>query len=139
MKINDFKNHLSQLNQVVFILPDNAEVPVHFHITEMGIIRKNYIDCGGTIREETVANFQIWHANDYDHRIQPSQIIDIIDIAEKSVNLENLDIEVEYQSETIGKYGLSFSNDCFHLLVAASPFHISPNFIVGLGKYKIVE
>ena len=127
MKINDFKNHLSQLNQVVFILPDNAEVPVHFHITEMGIIRKNYIDCGGTIREETVANFQIWHANDYDHRIQPSQIIDIIDIAEKSVNLENLDIEVEYQSETIGKYGLSFRNDCFHL---------TPTFTDCLAKEK---
>jgi len=127
MKINDFKDRLSKLNKVVFILPDNAEVPVHFHITEMGIISKNYIDCGGTIREEKVANFQIWHANDYDHRIQPSQIIDIIDIAEKSVNLENLDIEVEYQSETIGKYGLSFSNDCFHL---------TPTFTDCLAKEK---
>ena len=56
-----------------------------------------------------------------------TKIIDIIDIAEKSVNLENLDIEVEYQSETIGKYGLSFSNDCFHL---------TPTFTDCLAKEK---
>ena len=116
MKINDFKNYLYELENVTFMLPNNEKIPPHFHITEMGIIDKHYIDCGGTIRKEKTANFQIWHANDYEHRIDPKKIIDIIEVAQKAVQMENLDIEVEYQSETIGKYELSFSDDCFQLV-----------------------
>ena len=73
MNIEDFKKSLSKLNQVEFVLPNNKKVPAHFHITEMGIITKDYIDCGGTIRKERSANFQIWHANDYEHRINPQK------------------------------------------------------------------
>jgi hypothetical protein len=115
MNIEEFKNSLSKLDQVEFVLPNNEHVPAHFHITEMGIITKDYIDCGGTIRKERSANFQIWHANDYEHRINPQKIIDIINTAEKSILLENLEVEVEYQSDTIGKYGLSFQNNLFLL------------------------
>ena len=36
-------------------------------------------------------------------------------MAEKELGLENLEIEVEYQSETIGKYGLEFEGERFIL------------------------
>ena len=90
-------------------------VPTHFHFTEIGVILKNYIDCGGTIRKEKTATFQLWSAHDYNHRIKPEKILEIIEIAEKSLGLENLEIEVEYQSDTIGKYGLEFKDGKFHL------------------------
>ena len=115
MNISEFKNSLSQINEVVIILPNGKLVPPHFHVTELGIISKDYIDCGGTIRKEKVANFQLWNADDIEHRIQPKKIIDIIEIAEHSLGLENLEIEVEYQSDTIGKYGLEFTDDKFLL------------------------
>jgi hypothetical protein len=127
MYVESFKKILSKLDQVEFILPSNENVPAHFHITEMGIITKDYIDCGGTVRKERTANFQIWHANDYEHRINPQKIIDIINTAEKSVFLENLEVEVEYQSETIGKYGLSFHDNLFQL---------TPTFTDCLAKDK---
>ena len=79
----------------------------------MGEITKKYVDCGGTVREEKIANFQLWTADDYDHRLKPQKVIDIIEMAEKEIGLENLEIEVEYQSETIGKYGLEFEEDRF--------------------------
>ena len=63
-------------------------------------------DCGGTVRKEEVVTFQLWSANDYDHRIEPQKILDIIGIAEETLGLENLEVEVEYQSDTIGRYGL---------------------------------
>jgi hypothetical protein len=39
-------------------------VPEHFHVTEVGVVTKDFIDCGGTVRHEKVANFQLWDAND---------------------------------------------------------------------------
>jgi hypothetical protein len=116
MKISEIKNSLTQLKQVTFVLPNGGHVPPHFHITELGIISKDYIDCGGTIRQEKIANFQLWSANDFDHRIEPQKIIDIIDIAQNAIGLEDLEVEVEYQSDTIGKYGLSFNGTQFQLI-----------------------
>ena len=116
MKISEIKNSLTQLKQVTFVLPNGGHVPPHFHITELGIISKDYIDCGGTIRQEKIANFQLWSANDFDHQIEPKKIIDIIDLAQNSIGLEDLEVEVEYQSDTIGKYGLSFNGAHFQLI-----------------------
>ena len=115
MNLQELKESLEQLKEVTFVLPNGTLVPPHFHVTEIGKSSKHYVDCGGTVREEEVATFQLWSANDYDHRIQPQKILDIIGIAEETLGLSNLDVEVEYQSDTIGRYGLSSENDRFQL------------------------
>ena len=33
-----------------FMLPDQSFVPAHYHITEVGRVQKDFIDCGGTVR-----------------------------------------------------------------------------------------
>ena len=115
MKINDVKEILYKIESVKFLLPNGNLIPEHFHITEVGIVTKNFIDCGGTIRADRVANFQLWTADDFDHRLAPQKFLDIIILYEKKLNLENLEIEVEYQSDTIGKFGLSFDGTNFLL------------------------
>jgi hypothetical protein len=115
MKILEVKNKLKQLEKITFVLPNGGLVPPHFHITEAGLISKNFIDCGGTIRKAEVANFQLWNADDFDHRLEPQKLIDIIEIAEKALDIAELEVEVEYQSETIGKYGLEFDGTNFLL------------------------
>ena len=115
MNIQDFKKTLSTLEKLNFVLPNGSHVAPHFHLTEVGGITKNYVDCGGTVRSEKVANFQLWAADDYDHRLKPEKVIEIISMAEKELGLENLEVEVEYQSETIGKYGLDFDGKRFLL------------------------
>ncbi|KOF04277.1 hypothetical protein AWW67_09360 [Roseivirga seohaensis] len=115
MKISEIKNHLSGLNQIAFELPDGSLVPSHFHVTEVGQINKHFIDCGGTVRNEEVANFQLWEANDYDHRLHPEKLVHIIELSEKILGLKDLEIEVEYQGSTIGKYGLDFNGTNFLL------------------------
>jgi hypothetical protein len=117
MKLNEIKEILSSLETVVFQLPNKSFVPNHFHVTEVGMITKNFIDCGGKVREEKVINFQLWEAGDYDHRLAPSKLVNIIELSEKVLKINpELEIEVEYQSDTIGKYGLEFSNSIFHLI-----------------------
>jgi hypothetical protein len=116
MKLSEIKNHLESTESVIFQLPDGTLVPEHFHVTEVGIITKDFIDCGGTVRHEKVANFQLWNANDYEHRLKAGKLLRIIALSEKVLGMEDLDIEVEYQAGTIGKYDLDFDGTNFQLL-----------------------
>ena len=116
MKLQEFKENLINLDQLTFVLPNGSYVPPHFHLTEIGENSKRFVDCGGTIREKKTANFQLWSADDFDHRLEVSKVLSIIDMAQDQLNLGNLDIEVEYQSETIGKYQLDFDGNRFLLI-----------------------
>lgn len=115
MKLSEVKSALAGLSEVNFLMPDGTRVPEHFHVTEVGAISKHFIDCGGTVRKENVANFQLWNANDLDHRLKPQKLMDIIVLSERVLGLEDMEVEVEYQSDTIGKYGLEFRNGEFVL------------------------
>jgi hypothetical protein len=115
MKLSEIKNQLQQLETIAFQLPNGELVPNHFHVTEVGKITKHFIDCGGTVRKEEVVNFQLWNANDYDHRLHPEKLMHIIELSEKTLGIEDLEIEVEYQADTIGKFGLDFDGKNFVL------------------------
>ncbi|MBA3681913.1 MAG: hypothetical protein H0W73_12245 [Bacteroidetes bacterium] len=116
MKLSEIKKHLATATGVNFQLPDGKFVPEHFHVTEVGIITKDFIDCGGKTRHEKVANFQLWNADDTDHRLKPEKLMSIIELSEKVLGMEDLEIEVEYQSDTIGKYSLEYNGKDFVLL-----------------------
>lgn len=115
MKLSEIKNHLKDLQTIAFQLHDGNLVPSHFHVTEVGKVQKDFIDCGGTVRSETVVNFQLWEAHDYDHRLHPEKLLNIIELSERILNLPNAEIEVEYQAQTIGKFGLDFYGKNFLL------------------------
>lgn len=117
MKLSQIKNELKKLNTIAFKMPNGDLVPNHFHVTEVGKVTKHFIDCGGTLREEQVANFQLWEANDYDHRLHPEKLLHIIELSEKKLQIPDLEIEVEYQmKETIGKFSLDFDGENFLLV-----------------------
>ena len=117
MKLSEIKNQLKSLTQIAFQLPNGELVPNHFHITEVGKVTKHFIDCGGTVRNEEVANFQLWEANDYDHRLHPEKLLNIIELSENKLQIPDLEIEVEYQmKETIGKFSLDFDGKNFLLV-----------------------
>ncbi len=116
MKLSEFKTHLSGISELNFILPNGTRVPNHFHVTEVGQIRKHFIDCGGTVRNETLVSFQLWEAGDFDHRLAPQKLKNIIALSENKLGLEDAEIEVEYQSDTIGKYGMAFNGSDFELV-----------------------
>ena len=56
-------------DQPLFILlPSGEFVPENFHVTEVGKVQKNFIDCGGTHREVNTCLLQTWATYDLDHR-----------------------------------------------------------------------
>lgn len=116
MKLSAFKKLLKAKTTIAFELPNGTLVPTHFHVTEVGQVEKKFIDCGGTLRNEKVVNFQLWEANDYDHRLHPDKLIKIIELSEQLLSIEDSEIEVEYQGETIGKYHLEYTGGNFLLV-----------------------
>ena len=116
MKLQELKQELLNLNEINFQLENGTTIPPHFHLTEIGAVTKHFIDCGGTERIEKSANLQLWYANDTEHRLKPKKLIDIIQLSEQKLQIGNLEIEIEYQAETIGKYKLKFENGNFVLL-----------------------
>ncbi|APY12232.1 hypothetical protein BWZ22_13805 [Seonamhaeicola sp. S2-3] len=115
MKLSEVKLILGELDTIGFQLPNGELVPSHFHVTEVGKITKHFIDCGGTVRNEEVVNFQLWNANDYDHRLHPEKLLSIIELSEKVLNIGDLEVEVEYQGNTIEKFGIDFDGKYFLL------------------------
>ena len=117
MKLAEVKNHLKNLKTISFQLPDGTHVPGHFHVTEVGKVSKHFIDCGGVLRKEEVVNFQLWNADDYDHRLHPEKLIHIIELSEEKLNIdEELQVEVEYQGRSIETFTLDFNGENFLLI-----------------------
>uniref|UniRef100_UPI0040481D50 DUF6428 family protein n=1 Tax=Algoriphagus sp. TaxID=1872435 RepID=UPI0040481D50 len=115
MKLSQVKSQLGHLTTLNFILLDGTVASPHFHVTEVGQVTKKYIDCGGTLRNESMISFQLWAAEDFDHRLGAAKLLDIIQLAERVLELPDLEVEVEYQGDTIGRYGLEFTGTDFLL------------------------
>jgi len=137
MKLSEIKTHLNNLETISFKLPDGTLVPSYFHVTEVGKITKHFIDCGGVVRNEEVVNFQLWNADDYDHRLHPEKLVKIIELSEKVLEIGNLDIEVEYQGDTIGKYSLDFDGTSFLLVTKQTDCLAKNNCGLPEGTQKV--
>ena len=116
MKLSVFKKHLSNIQSLRFLQQNGELVPLHFHITEVGLITKHFLDCGGDVHSEKLANIQIWVADDLAHRLEPKGLLKIIELSNKVLGNEDLEVEVEYQTETIGKYSIEMQGNNFVLI-----------------------
>ena len=89
-----------------WMLPDQSFVPAHYHITEVGKVQKDFIDCGGTVRSAQSCLLQVWVANDTDHRLETTKLASIMQVAEQLLGSDELPVEVEYEDGVISQYPL---------------------------------
>jgi hypothetical protein len=87
------------------MLPSGEFVPDNFHITEVGRVHKQFIDCGGTRREALSCTLQVWVANDTDHRLNSTKLSQIMKVAAGLVN-DDMPVVVVYGSDTVANYPL---------------------------------
>jgi len=87
-----------------WMLPDGSFVPAHYHITEVGRVRKDFIDCGGTVRSTTACVLQVWVAHDVDHRLETTKLAAIMRVAAPLLGSDDLPVEVEYEEGVISQY-----------------------------------
>ena len=90
-------------------------VAAHAHLTEVALVRKHFIDCGGTERRHDSVSLQLFVAGDTDHRLAPSKFLGILNAAIPKLGLRNEEVFVEYQQESLSTFGLSFDGMSFHL------------------------
>ena len=85
----------------------SLEVPDHFHVTEVGRMDKQYMDCGGVLRMEEFCIIQVWSAHDVEHRLTSSKFLKILDMADATFDLAGLSIRIEYGEKVASQYVLS--------------------------------
>ncbi len=106
MKLHQFKALLeaNRDKQFRLQLPEERAIPVSFHITEVGLVTKSFIDCGGKVHTVQSCQLQVWLGPDSDHRIEAGKMADILKVAQKIVPDDNLDLEIEYEDQIISQY-----------------------------------
>ncbi len=110
MTLADLKSALAQSadQNLRILLPDGDPIPADFHITEVGHVTKNFIDCGGTRRSVESCVLQAWIArNDPDHRLTAGKLAGILEMAGSLIPSDVLEVEVEYEGCVISQYPLA--------------------------------
>lgn len=108
MTLNELVSALTALpEQALHIrLPDDSFIPAHFHVTEVGRVRKDFVDCGGTLRKSESCVLQVWVASDVDHRLHTTKLAQIIGKGLRLFESTDVPVEIEYDSGVISQYPL---------------------------------
>jgi len=108
MNFQNVKNILvnNPNKSIIFTLPNGEAVPASFHITDVGVINKHLIDCGGQTRAEEQIHLQLWTGKDYDHRVTTDIANQILNksqsVIEKIRDPKVAEVLVEYQLDWHG-------------------------------------
>jgi len=99
MKIAELKNELKKHPEAMvrFVLPNGESVPAHAHVTEVARIDKRFIDCGGTLCNDSLCRLQTWFSDDVDHRLTAAKLAKILDKAGPILQSDDLDVDVEHE------------------------------------------
>jgi Family of unknown function (DUF6428) len=108
MKLHELKQVLAQNPEarVRFRLPDGNFTPAHSHVTEVARIDKRFIDCGGTLRTDTLCRLQTWSADDVEHRLTADKLMKIFAKAESVLLNDDLEVDVEHEVGYITQFPL---------------------------------
>jgi hypothetical protein len=98
MRISELATALSTHpdHTIRFQLPNGELTPAHAHVTEVARISKRFIDCGGTLREESLCRLQTWVADDYQHRLTAGKLAKILEKGRSILGADDLEVDIEH-------------------------------------------
>ena len=82
---------------------------------------------------------QLWTSVDFQHRLDPEKVISIIDATSGMFEGEDLEIEIEFQQDTVGKFGLEYNDNQFVLTNTKTDCLAKENCGIPVEKIKINE
>lgn len=88
-------------------LPEGDAIPQSFHVTEIGHVRKTFLDCGGTRRETETCQLQVWVGEDYNHRIETGKMASILERGKTVLPDDSVPVEIEYEDHVISQYTIT--------------------------------
>jgi hypothetical protein len=106
MKLSDLRTVLELHPNTLprFVLPDGDSIPSHAHVTEVGHVVKNFIDCGGVTGKSETVVLQTHVGQDIDHRLTSGTFAKILKLGERVLPHDQLDVEVEYDCCVVAQY-----------------------------------
>lgn len=114
MQLHEFRNHLQAHPEapLTISLPDGSTVPAHFHVTEVGHVAKNFVDCGGKFSATESCVLQIWMASERDdgHRLSAGKLNTILGFADSILPSEDVPVEVEYEEGRVSQFPVEALN-----------------------------
>src|SRR5258707_12818728 len=90
-----------------FVLPDGDYIPAHAHVTEVGHVVRNFIDCGGLVGKEEKIVLQTHVGNDTEHRLRSDRFATILKLGNRVIPSANLDVDVEYDCCVVAHYPIA--------------------------------
>jgi hypothetical protein len=90
-----------------FVLPNGDYIPAHAHVTEVGHVVRNFIDCGGLTGKEEKIVLQTHVGNDTEHRLRSDRFAKILRLGDRVVPSEDLDVDVEYNCCVVAHYPIA--------------------------------
>jgi arsenate reductase len=108
MKLSELKKSLSRNPgaNIRFHLPNGDFAPAHAHVTEVARIDKKFVDCGGTLRNDSLCRLQTWFADDVDHRLTANKFLKILEKAKSFLASDDLEVDVEHEVGFISQFPL---------------------------------
>lgn len=87
-------------------LADGAALAPHFHVTEVGRVAKDFVDCGGVLRQEVRCVLQTLVAGDTEHRLHSTKLAGILALVDKLDLPAEAPVEVEHQERSVSTDGV---------------------------------
>src|SRR3989440_12474677 len=109
MTFHDLQNSLEWNPELFprFVLPDGDYIPAHAHVTEVGHVVRNFIDCGGLTGKEEKIVLQTHVGSDTDHRLRSDRFAKILQFGNRVIPNADLDVDVEYDCCVVAQYPIA--------------------------------
>jgi uncharacterized protein DUF6428 len=109
MKFHDLQNTLEANPRLFprFVLPDGEYIPAHAHVTEVGHVVRNFIDCGGLTGKEEKVVLQTHVGSDTDHRLRSDRFAKILQLGNRVIPSADLNVDVEYDCCVVAQYPIA--------------------------------
>jgi hypothetical protein len=109
MKLSDLRSLLEKHPDTFprFVLPDGDHIPAHAHVTEVGHVVKNFIDCGGVTGKNETVLLQTHVGQDTGHRLKSDRFAKILQLGERVLPHDQIEVEVEYDCCVVAQYPVS--------------------------------
>jgi len=106
MKLSDLRSALEQSPETFprFVLPNGDQIPAHAHVTEVGHVAKNSVDCGGVTGKSETALLQTHVGRDTHHRLKSARLAKILELGRRVLPHDQLEVEVEYDCCVVAQY-----------------------------------
>ncbi|MEO0530190.1 MAG: DUF6428 family protein [Planctomycetota bacterium] len=102
MNLADFREAISAAPDCgVLVELAGRSIAPHFHVTEVGSVTKDFVDCGGVRRAEVRCVLQTLVAGDTNHRLDSTKLAKILALADKLQLPGDVPVEIEHQERSV--------------------------------------